>query len=57
MKLKNLTPIGLRVGQPIFNKAFQKDSIVVDCCILLSSLFHSDIVDGKKECLKTSVLL
>ena len=45
----SIVETGLGVGQPTFNKAFLKNSIAVDCRILLSSLFESAIVDGKKE--------
>ena len=45
------------MGLPIFIRAFWKVKRVSDCCILKSNLFHSDIVDGKNEYLKISVLL
>ena len=31
--------------------------MALDCCIFKSSLFRSDIIDGKKEYLKILVLL
>ena len=41
---------------PIFIKAFRKLNMVLDCRIFKSNLFHFDIVDGKNEYLKISVL-
>ena len=62
--VSNFKPLGLYVlqtglgaGRLIFNREFQNVSRVNDCLILLSNLFHSNIVDGKKEYLKASVLL
>ena len=40
----------------IFNKEFLKENIVVHYCVFLSGLFHSNIIDGKKEYLKLWVL-
>ena len=45
------------MGLPIFIRAFRKVKRVLDCRIFKSNLFHSDIVDGKNEYLKISVLL
>ena len=45
------------MGLPIFIRAFQKIKRVLDCHIFKSNLFNSDIVDGKNEYLKISVLL
>ena len=45
------------MGLPIFIRAFRKIKRVLDCHIFKSNLFNSDIVDGKNEYLKISVLL
>ena len=42
---------------PTFIRALRKVKRVLDCRIFKSNLFHSDIVDGRNECMKISVLL
>lgn len=45
------------MGNPTFSRVFQKVIGILDCRIFKSSLFYSDITNGKKDYVEVSVLL